>query len=56
MNESVLEKDRNPVFIERMNWLKRGNLARCQWLTPAIPATQEAEIRSIEVQTQANSS
>jgi hypothetical protein len=26
--------------------------ARCQWLTPVILATQEAEIRRIEVQSQ----
>jgi hypothetical protein len=25
---------------------------RCQWLTPVISATQEAEIRRIEVQSQ----
>jgi hypothetical protein len=34
-------------------------LARCQWLTPVILATQEAEIRSTVVQSQprgANSS
>jgi hypothetical protein len=27
-------------------------LTRHQWLTPVIPATQEAEIRRIEVQSQ----
>jgi hypothetical protein len=27
-------------------------LARCRWLMPVIPATQEAEIRRIEVQSQ----
>jgi hypothetical protein len=26
------------------------NIARCQWLTPVILATQEAEIRRIMVQ------
>jgi hypothetical protein len=25
-------------------------MARCQWLTPVIPATQKAEIRRITVQ------
>jgi hypothetical protein len=27
-------------------------IAGCWWLTPVIPATQEAEIRRIEVQSQ----
>jgi hypothetical protein len=37
---------------------KMSNRARCQLLTPVILATQEAEIRRIEVQSQpwANSS
>jgi hypothetical protein len=29
-----------------------GKISRRQWLTPVIPATQEAEIRRIEIQSQ----
>jgi hypothetical protein len=32
--------------------LKLSKKARCQWLTPVILATQEAEIRRIKVQSQ----
>jgi hypothetical protein len=32
--------------------LIRGCIARCQWLTPIILATQEAEIKRIEVRSQ----
>jgi hypothetical protein len=32
--------------------LESGIVARCQWLTPVILATQEAEIRRIAVQSQ----
>jgi hypothetical protein len=32
--------------------LKLGHLSRCQWLTPVIPATQEAEIRKSVVWSQ----
>jgi hypothetical protein len=38
--------------------MDKGLEARCWWLTPVIPATQEAEIRRMAVQSQtwANSS
>jgi hypothetical protein len=32
--------------------IKKQDRARCQWLMPVIPATQEAEIRRITVQSQ----
>jgi hypothetical protein len=32
------------------NNVKKNNVARCQWRTPIILATQEAVIRRIEVQ------
>jgi hypothetical protein len=33
-------------------WERKLSMARCQWLTPIILATQEAEIRRIVVQSQ----
>jgi hypothetical protein len=35
-----------------LNLYKCGHLAGCQWLTPVILATQEAEIRKIEIWSQ----
>jgi hypothetical protein len=36
----------------RISYYQENIQARCQWLTPAIPATQEAMIRRMAVQSQ----
>jgi hypothetical protein len=43
-----LRQDREVSLGESLSKKK----ARCQWLTPVIPATQEAEVRRIEIQSQ----
>jgi hypothetical protein len=39
-----------PLWKRVMEVHEKLNIARCQWLTPVILATQEAEIRRIMVQ------
>jgi hypothetical protein len=48
-------KANNKVLLEKLlqyGIKKKHNVARCQWLTPIIVATQDAEIRRITVQSQ----
>jgi hypothetical protein len=45
--ESLSFGSSNPIFGVKIKY--KLNLARCLWLTPVILATQEAEIRKIEV-------
>jgi hypothetical protein len=47
-----LMKANDSEVICKWTYFKNSGLARCQWLTPIILPTQEAEIRRMEVGSQ----
>jgi hypothetical protein len=49
-NSSTWEAEAGGLGVGVETVLRREERARGQWLTPVIPATQEAEIRRIVVQ------
>jgi hypothetical protein len=44
-NSSTAKKKKAFYILSLKYFIKSISRARCQWLTPVIPATQEAEIR-----------
>jgi hypothetical protein len=61
---AVIQQNKNSLGHQALQWatpaagqyayteIQNHTPARCQWLRPVIPATQEAEIRKIVVQSQ----